>query len=79
MKTSIRMWGNSLAARIARSIAAEARLELGSVVELEVTDGKLVITRCVARYSLDDMVSRINDENLPGCISRGQREGREAW
>ena len=43
MKTRVQKWGNSLALRIPKSYAAEARLEPGASVELTLVDGSLIV------------------------------------
>lgn len=42
MRVRIRKWGNSLALRIPKPLAAETRLGPGAAVELTVRDGQLV-------------------------------------
>jgi antitoxin MazE len=44
MRTKVQKWGNSLALRIPRSLAADARLENDSVVEVAFVDGQIILT-----------------------------------
>jgi antitoxin MazE len=44
MRARVQRWGNSLALRIPRSLAADAKLRQESEVDLTVVDGKVVIT-----------------------------------
>ena len=80
MKTRVQKWGNSLAVRIPRSFAAEARLAEGTAVELSLVDGKLVL-QPVAQppLTLDQLLRGVTDENLHGEWDTGPAVGREVW
>lgn len=55
----VRRWGNSLALRIPRDIAAALGLDESTEVELDARDGKLVVVpKRVPEYSLDDLLSK---------------------
>ena len=43
MVTKIQKWGNSLALRIPKSFAAEAKVVAGSTVDISVANGRLVV------------------------------------
>ncbi|MBI2942214.1 MAG: AbrB/MazE/SpoVT family DNA-binding domain-containing protein [Chloroflexi bacterium] len=80
MRAKARRWGNSLAIRIPRAVAEEAHLQDGSPVDLNVAEGKIVITPIgPPRFTLDDLLARITDENLHGEASVGPAVGAEAW
>ena len=80
MKTRVKKWGNSLALRIPKSFAKEARLREDTVVELSVTDGKLVVQpHCEEPLSLDGLLAGITDENLHGEWDTGPAVGKEIW
>lgn len=54
---TIRKWGNSLALRIPREIAAVLDLDEATEVELSTQEGRLVVEpRHAAEYTLDDML-----------------------
>ena len=55
----VRRWGNSLALRIPRDIAAALGIDESTEVQLDVKDGRLVVvpTR-IPEYSLEDMLSK---------------------
>jgi antitoxin MazE len=55
----VRRWGNSLALRIPRDIAAALGIDESTEVQLDVKDGRLVVvpTR-TPEYSLEDMLSK---------------------
>ena len=48
MKTRIRKWGNSLAVRIPKSFAIEAKLDHDAMVDVALVEGKLIITPVIA-------------------------------
>jgi antitoxin MazE len=80
MKTRIQKWGNSLALRIPRSFASEAGLQKETSIELSISDGKLIITPLPEPgYTLEQLISGINDDNLHHEIETGQAVGNEAW
>ena len=80
MQTRIQKWGNSLALRIPRSFAAEARVEEGSTVDISVEDGSLRVRPVRARkYVLDKLLKEVNPRNLHSGIKTGKVVGKEAW
>lgn len=77
----MRKWGNSLAVRIPKAIAAEAGLEYGSTVDMRVERGE-VVARPVAtpkKVSLDGLLRKVTKKNLHREVSTGPRRGRESW
>jgi antitoxin MazE len=65
MRTRIRKWGNSLALRIPKSFAAEVGLCENVVVDLSVTEGKLVVQpHGEEPPSLGDLLRGVTAENL---------------
>ena len=80
MKTTVQKWGNSLAVRIPKVVAADAKLAQDSLVELSLEDGRLVVTP-VARpaQSLNELLTRITDENIHSDVDWGPAVGKEAW
>jgi antitoxin MazE len=80
MKTRVQKWGNSLALRIPKAFAAEARLREDTPVELSLVDGKLVIQPLALEPpTLDDLLRGITDQNLHGEWDTGPAVGREVW
>ena len=80
MKGHIQKWGNSLAVRIPKGIAEEAELGASTPVNIEVTDGRVVITPMRSpRYSLEELVSGIHPDNLHEEVDWGPAQGREEW
>ncbi len=80
MRTRIQRWGNSLALRIPKSIAAEARLEPDMAVEVTVSDGKLIVAPLdEPELTLEEMLDGISDENRHREVGTGKAVGNEAW
>ena len=80
MVTRIRKWGNSLGLRIPKSFADEVGIEAGSAVDVTLVDGRLVVRPIQpARYKIDDLVSRVSEDNIHYEIDTGDPEGRENW
>ena len=86
MQMTIKKWGNSLATRIPKTIAESTDLHLDQLVDIEVVNGKIVITPIERKreYKLDELLSQCK----PGAmkIDENDREwldekavGREVW
>ncbi|MGA2992870.1 MAG: AbrB/MazE/SpoVT family DNA-binding domain-containing protein [Candidatus Korobacteraceae bacterium] len=72
-------WGNSLAVRIPKNVADEARLAEGDRLILQVESPGNVAIRAVERPTLDELLERITPENLHKEIHWGKPVGNEAW
>jgi antitoxin MazE len=80
MNMRIQKWGNSLALRIPRSFAKEARIDQGATVDISMQDGKIVIAPPARHtYSLDKLLSGISKKNIHREGETGQPEGKEIW
>jgi antitoxin MazE len=80
MQTKIQKWGNSLALRIPRSFALDARLKQDSVVEISLVDGRLVIKPVVpVAYRLDKLMAQVKPENIHHEVEVGKTVGKEVW
>lgn len=80
MLAKIQRWGNSLGIRIPRSFAAETNVSDGSVVDLSVEDGHLVIRPVRPRkYELRDLLRQIHPETIHDEVDTGEAVGREVW
>ena len=80
MKAKIQKWGNSLAVRIPRAFVKEAHVEYGTVVDMSVDDGKIVIDpHTEPEYRLDDILEGVTRKNVHTEIETGDAVGREAW
>ncbi len=74
MFTTISKWGNSLALRIPRALAAQLGISENSNVSLELDGDRLIIRRSQA---LEDMLSAINENNIHGIVLEGTPRGKE--
>jgi antitoxin MazE len=80
MKTRVQKWGNSLALRIPKSFAEEARLRENAPVELLLVDGKIVIQSVADEpLKLDDLLRGVTDQNLHDEWKTGPATGKEVW
>ena len=79
MHATIAKWGNSLALRLPRSIAADANLAEGSPVEILVEDSSLVVRAARPKYRLADLLSRFKAEQQRGEEDWGAPRGEEVW
>ncbi len=80
MRTKIQRWGHSLALRIPKPFAIEAKLGDRTEVELTLTNGKLVVTPATKpAQSLKDLLSRVTKRNLHEEVDTETPVGREAW
>lgn len=79
MKAQMVKWGNSLAVRIPRPIAKEAKLKEGDPLEIEAAaEGHLELRRVTKVPTLAQLVAQITAENRYAEISTGAEVGKEA-
>ncbi|MCI0485919.1 MAG: AbrB/MazE/SpoVT family DNA-binding domain-containing protein [Blastocatellia bacterium] len=65
MRVQIQKWGNSLALRIPKSFANESNIEQGSLVDLSVIEGKLIVVPVSEpEYTLDELLAGVTKENI---------------
>ncbi len=80
MTSRVQKWGNSLALRIPKPLAAEVGLKDNSPVELSLCEGKLIITPSAQpTVSLDDLLAKVTKKNLHGEVDTGPARGAEVW
>lgn len=77
MITKIQKWGNSLAVRIPSAFSKELEVNDGARVEMSIADGKLVISPSYPKYSLDELLDKITEENLHQETDTGPAAGNE--
>jgi len=80
MQIQIQKWGNSLAICIPDALAKEINAGQGSFLELSTLGQNLVLTP-VNRpvYSLDTLLSQVNEDNLHQEMDLGNEVGKEVW
>jgi antitoxin MazE len=80
MQTRIQKWGNSLALRIPKALALEAHIDTDALVELVLVEGQLVIRPITEpQLTLDELLSRVTEDNVHHEINTGTPVGKEAW
>jgi antitoxin MazE len=79
MQAHVAKWGNSLAIRLPKNLAAEAKFSEGDVVEIRIENGRLIIEAEVPRYSLADLLKKVTSKNLHQETDSGVSVGLEAW
>jgi antitoxin MazE len=80
MTSRVQKWGNSLALRIPKPLAAEVGLKDNSPVELSLCEGKLIVTPSAKpTTSLDDLLAKVTKKNLHGEVDTGPARGAEVW
>ena len=80
MRTKIVKWGNSLGLRIPKSFAEEVMVAEGSIVDLSMEDGNLIVkVTHPNEMDLNDLLDGITDENIHGEIDTGDGMGGEVW
>jgi antitoxin MazE len=80
MTATIQKWGNSLAVRLPKALADEARMREGAKVELVPTpEGVLVKPKRKPkpRYRLSDLLAEITPDNVHAETDWGPPQGRE--
>ena len=79
MTTRIAKWGNSLALRIPKTVAAEANVQDGDAVDVTVENGALVVRPARRQYSIEALVADITRSNRRGETDWGPATGQESW
>jgi antitoxin MazE len=80
MHVRVQKWGNSLAVRIPKPLAEDAEVKEGTVLNLAVSDGKVVATPIARRkLSLKQMLAKVTRQNLHAEVDSGPSVEREIW
>ncbi|ADE13469.1 SpoVT/AbrB domain protein [Nitrosococcus halophilus Nc 4] len=80
MKIQIQKWGNSLAVRIPKSFAQEVHMDQGTIVDLALEKGQIIIRPVVEpQYSLNELLSKVTKENIHSEADTGEPQGKEIW
>jgi antitoxin MazE len=77
MQTHIQKWGNSLGIRIPMKFSHDLNLKAGSLVNVMIEDHRLVILP--QRYTLEEMLTGITEDNLHHETLAGNLTGQEEW
>ena len=80
MNTTVQKWGNSLALRIPRSVVKDVHLHQGTVVNVTLVAGKIVVKpRRQRHYTLTQLLRGVTKRNRHAEVDWGGRVGQEAW
>lgn len=80
MHVRVQKWGNSLAVRIPKPLAEDAEVREGTLLNLAVSEGKVVATPVhKKKYSLKQLLAKVNRKNLHEEIDFCPSVGREIW
>lgn len=80
MHAKVQKWGNSLALRIPKTFAVDARLENDSLVEISLVEGQIIVKPVVKPdWTLEELLAGINQENIHNEIDTGNATGNEVW
>ena len=78
MPSHIAKWGNSLALRLPRHIAADAHLYEGTQVDLRVEGKSLVVRPSRPKYELSELLAS-HEPARSEEFDWGKAEGEEEW
>jgi antitoxin MazE len=76
-KAQLAKWGNSLAVRIPKAVAEQARLQEGDPILIEVVKGRIELRPAESIPTLEELVSQITPENRHEETDWGPDVGKE--
>jgi antitoxin MazE len=76
-KAQLAKWGNSLAVRIPKAVAEEARMREGDSVVVEALDGRIEVRRGEKIPTLEELVAKITPQNRHKETDWGPACGKE--
>ena len=78
--THIKKWGNSYGIRIPKEKLEASGIHPDDLVEIQSASGHLTVTLVKKpKYTLDELLAQMTNENLHNEIETGQAMGAEAW
>ena len=78
MKTVVQKWGRSLALRIPKSLAEHLQVKAGSLVEMAMDRGALLIKPVRIKPTLKKLLTQVTLSNLHAETFTGHSVGKEA-
>lgn len=75
--TKVSQWGNCLGVHIPKSIADKLGIKEGSEMNIYADDNTITLEPVKIRYTLEELVSQITDENRHSSIDTGEPIGDE--
>lgn len=86
MHITVKKWGNSASVRIPAAMMQALNIQPESVVDIRQEQGRIIIEPVlqqekvrIRKYSLDDLLSQITDENQHHEVDFGKPMGKEIW
>ena len=82
MVTRVQKWGNGQGLRFAKSVLAEARIDVGDRVRVSVKNRRILVepvSRVRGRHDLRALVARMPEDYQAAETDWGPTFGREAW
>jgi antitoxin MazE len=80
MRVRVERWGNSLAIRIPKSLAENAKVKERMIVDLTIRQGKIIAIMAQKRKrSLKQLLDKVNTKNRHAEIDFAAPIGRESW
>lgn len=84
MHVTVKKWGNSASIRIPAAMMNALNIKPESVVDIREEQGRIVIEPVYEKirerkYSLDELLSQITDENQHHEVDFGKPIGKEVW
>lgn len=76
-KAQVAKWGNSLAVRIPKGVAEEARLQEGDSIVIEALKGRIELRPAERIPTLEELVAQITPENRHEETDWGPDRGKE--
>jgi antitoxin MazE len=77
MTVTLKKWGNSLAARIPKSVAAQIDVQDGQQLELNVRGESIVLRPLRKEYKLSDLLKGVTKKNRHKETDWGPSKGQE--
>lgn len=80
MQVKVQKWGNSMALRLPKALTEEVHVTKGSIVDLSVSRGKLIVLPLKNQApSLKSLLRAITPQNTHQEIETGEPVGKEIW
>ena len=80
MQTMIQQWGNSLALRIPKAFAQQAKVKKGSRIKLTIEKNRLVMEPIEKKpVTLKQLLAGVTPENIHPETDWGKPMGKEIW
>lgn len=79
VRTKVLRQGSGLVIRIPAALAKKAKLDAGSVVDITLSDGNILVRPIAHECDLASMLDAITSLNLHDPVDTGEPQGREGW